>query len=111
MLEIVLIQLQYCHNCGTKCEANIQAFFHAQFCILPDSLALPEQDATLSNNLLGLCNFELQMLSILCINLSLYELWMSLKTTSFLHSFRQHCTRFTCIPSKFHKKFKVNSVV
>lgn len=34
MLERVFIHLQYCHNGGTKCEANVQAFFYTQFCVL-----------------------------------------------------------------------------
>jgi hypothetical protein len=43
-------------------------------------LALLEQDATLANNLLGLFSFEWQVLSTLCINLSLSELWSHSKT-------------------------------
>jgi hypothetical protein len=66
MLERVLTQLQYCHSGATKCEVNDQAFFFAHsfaYCqytytvSLADSLALPEQDATLFQQFIGSLQF------------------------------------------------------
>jgi hypothetical protein len=116
---------EYSSSCGTVTveELNVRprfrpfsthSFVYCQYTYTicqADSFALPEQDATLSNNLLGLCNFEWQMLSILCILSNASELWMPHKNISYLHSYTQYCTHFTCILSKFYTKFNVNSGV
>jgi hypothetical protein len=66
MLERVLFELQYRHNGGTKCEVDVQFFptYSSVYCQYSyiisqaDSYALPEQDVTLFNNLLGLVIFN-----------------------------------------------------
>jgi len=119
MLERVFIHLQYCHNGGTKCEANVQAFFYTQLCVLSTPLYNKPgwQFGLAWTRYYNVQQFigSLQFWMTATLNFVYYlEPIGTVKVTqniSFLHSFRQHCASFICILSKFHKRFNVNCVV